>query len=328
MSLTLEIAVESFPIAGSFTISRGSRTEAVVVTATLSDGRVTGRGECVPYARYGETVDGVVVAIRTVEPHLAEPGFDRARLAEVMPAGAARNALDCALWDLEAKRAGVPVAERLGLAATTPLVTAYTLSLGTPESMGDAAKAAAARPLLKVKLGGDGDPERIAAVRAGAPTSRLIVDANEAWRAANLAANLAACEAAGVELIEQPLPAGEDDALRGLTTPIALCADESLHTVADLAKLRDRYSAINIKLDKAGGLTEALAIAAEAKRLGYRIMIGCMVGTSLAMAPAAILARIADFVDLDGPLLLARDRVPGLRYEGSLMYPPEPALWG
>jgi L-alanine-DL-glutamate epimerase-like enolase superfamily enzyme len=328
MSLTLEVAVESFPIAGSFTISRGSRTEAVVVAVALSDGRVTGRGECVPYARYGETVDGVVATIRTVEPHLGEPGFDRARLAEVMPAGAARNALDCALWDLEAKRAGVPVAERLGLSATTPLVTAYTLSLGTPESMGEAAKTAAARPLLKVKLGGDGDPERIAAVRAGAPNARLIVDANEAWREANLAANLAACEAAGVELIEQPLPAGDDDALRGLTTPIALCADESLHTVADLASLRDRYSAINIKLDKAGGLTEALAIAAEAKRLGYRIMIGCMVGTSLAMAPAAILARIADFVDLDGPLLLARDRVPGLRYDGSLMYPPEPALWG
>ena len=328
MSLTLEVAVESFPIAGSFTISRGSRTEAVVVSVALSDGRVTGRGECVPYARYGETVDGVVATIRTVEPHLAEPGFDRARLAEVMPAGAARNALDCALWDLEAKRAGVPVAERLGLAATTPLVTAYTLSVGTPESMHDKAKEAAHRPLLKVKLGGDGDPDRIAAVRAGAPNARLIVDANEAWREANLGANLAACEAAGVELIEQPLPAGGDAALRGLATPIALCADESLHTVADLASLRDRYSAINIKLDKAGGLTEALAIAAEAKRFGYRIMIGCMVGTSLAMAPAAILARIADFVDLDGPLLLARDRVPGLRYDGSLMYPPEPALWG
>jgi L-alanine-DL-glutamate epimerase-like enolase superfamily enzyme len=328
MSLTLEVAIESFPIAGSFTISRGSRTEAVVVAVALSDGRVTGRGECVPYARYGETVDGVVAAIRAVEPHLAEPGFDRARLAAVMPAGAARNALDCALWDLEAKRAGVPVADRLGLAATTPLVTAYTLSLGTPESMGEAAKAAAARPLLKVKLGGDGDPDRIAAVRAGAPNARLIVDANEAWREANLAANLAACEAAGVELIEQPLPAGEDAALKGLATPIALCADESLHTVADLARLRDRYSAINIKLDKAGGLTEALAMAAEAKRLGYRIMIGCMLGTSLAMAPAALLARVADFVDLDGPLLLARDRDPGLRYEGSRMYPPDPTLWG
>ena len=328
MSLALEIAVESFPIAGAFTISRGSRTEAIVVAVTLSDGRVKGRGECVPYARYGETVDGVVEAIRSVEPHLAEPGFDRARLSAVLPAGAARNALDCALWDLEAKASSLAVAERLGLSGTTPLVTAYTLSLGTPESMAEKARDAAARPLLKVKLGGDGDPKRIAAVRAGAPISRLIVDANEAWCETNLAANLAACEAARVELIEQPLPAGADDALRGLATPIVICADESLHTVADLAALRDRYTAINIKLDKAGGLTEALALAAEGKRLGYRIMIGCMVGTSLAMAPAAILARIADFVDLDGPLLLARDRVPGIRYDGSLLHPPMPDLWG
>ena len=328
MTLALDVAVESFPIAGAFTISRGSRTEAIVVAVTLSDGRVKGRGECVPYARYGETVDGVVAAIRSVEPHLAEPAFDRARLAEVLPAGAARNALDCALWDLEAKRTGLPVAERLGLAATTPLVTAYTLSLGTPETMHDAAKTASTRPLLKVKLGGEGDPERIAAVRAGAPTSRLIVDANEAWRAATLRPNLAACEAAGVELIEQPLPAGDDDALDDVATTIAICADESLHTVADLEALRRRYSAINIKLDKAGGLTEALSLAAEGKRLGFRIMVGCMVGTSLAMAPAALLARVADFVDLDGPLLLARDRVPGLTYVGSLMDPPEPALWG
>ena len=328
MSLALAVAVESFPIAGSFTISRGSRTEAIVVAVTLADGRVAGRGECVPYARYGETVDGVVAAIRSVEPHLSAPGFDRARLAEVLPAGAARNALDCALWDLEAKATGLPVAERLGLSGTTPLVTAYTLSLGTPESMAEKAREAAHRPLLKVKLGGDGDGERIAAVRAAAPASRLIVDANEAWGEANLAANLAACEAAGVELIEQPLPAGDDAALRGLATPIAVCADESLHTVADLAALRDRYAAINIKLDKAGGLTEALTLAAEGKRLGYRLMIGCMVGTSLAMAPAALLARVADFVDLDGPLLLARDRVPGIRYDGSAMYPPDPALWG
>lgn len=328
MSLTLAVAIESFPIAGSFVISRGARTEAVVVTATLSDGRVTGRGECVPYARYGETVDGVVATIRAVEPHLAEKGFDRARLAEVMPAGAARNALDCALWDLEAKRSGTAVADTLGLVGTEPLTTAYTLSLGTPESMEAAAKAASARPLLKVKLGGEGDPERIAAVRRGAPTSRLVVDANEAWRPETLAANLAACEAAGVELIEQPLPAGDDAALLGVKTAIAICADESLHTAHDLAALRDRYSAINIKLDKAGGLTEALVIAAEAKRLGYRIMVGCMVGTSLAMAPAALLARVADFVDLDGPLLLARDRDPGLTYDGSLLHPPTPALWG
>lgn len=328
MSLSLAVAVESFPIAGSFTISRGSRTEAIVVAVTLSDGRVAGRGECVPYARYGETVEGVVAAIRSVELHLAEAGFDRARLAEVLPAGAARNALDCALWDLEAKRTGVAVADRLGLSGTTPLVTAYTLSLGTPESMREAARLAADRPLLKVKLGGDGDPERIAAVRDGAPAARLIVDANEAWREANLAANIAACEAAGVELIEQPLPAGDDAALRGLATSIAVCADESLHTVADVARLADRYQAINIKLDKAGGLTEALTLAAEGKRLSLKIMVGCMVGTSLAMAPAALLARIADFVDLDGPLLLARDRIPGLVYQGSLMSPPTPDLWG
>jgi len=328
MSLTLEVVVESFPIAGSFTISRGSRTEAIVVAVSLCDGRVVGRGECVPYARYGETVDGVVAAIRSVAPHLAEPGFDRARLAAVLPAGAARNALDCALWDLEAKASGIAVADRLGLAGSTPLTTAYTLSLGTPESMAEKAREAALRPLLKVKLGGDGDPARIAAVRAGAPAARLIVDANEAWRAENLAENLAACEAAGVELIEQPLPAGADAALDGVATAIALCADESLHTVADLATLRRRYGAINIKLDKAGGLTEALALAAEGKRLGFRLMVGCMVGTSLAMAPAALLARVADFVDLDGPLLLARDRVPGIRYDGSLMWPPTPDLWG
>ncbi len=327
MSLALGVAVESFPIAGAFTISRGSRTEAIVVAVTLTDGRRAGRGECVPYARYGETVDGVVAAIRAVEPHLAEPGFDRARLAAVMPAGAARNALDCALWDLEAKASGIAVAERLGL-TPKPLITAYTLSLGTPESMEEAARQASARPLLKVKLGGEGDPERIAAVRRGAPTSRLIVDANEAWRPETLAANLAACEKANVELIEQPLPAGDDDALRGLVTPIAVCADESLHTAHDLEALADRYGAVNIKLDKAGGLTEALMIAAEAKRLGYRLMAGCMVGTSLAMAPAALLAQLADFVDLDGPLLLARDRDPGLAYDGSLMSPPTPALWG
>ena len=327
MSLTLTVAAEAFPIAGSFTISRGSRTEAVVVAVTLSDGRVAGRGECVPYARYGETVEGVIAAIRTVEPHLGEPGFGRARLAELLPAGAARNALDCALWDLEAKASGTRVADRLGLSPAA-LITAYTLSLGSPESMRAAAQTASARPLLKVKLGGEGDPARIAAVRAGAPTSRLIVDANEAWRAETLAANLAACEAAGVELIEQPLPAGDDAALIGLNSPIAVCADESLHTAHDLERLRDRYTAVNIKLDKAGGLTEGLAIAAEAKRLGYRIMVGCMVGTSLAMAPAALLAQVADFVDLDGPLLLARDRVPGLAYAGSLMSPPDPALWG
>ncbi len=328
MPIALSVAIERFPIAGTFTISRGSRTEAVVVVATLTDGDAVGRGECVPYARYGETVEGVVAAIETLAPRFAEPRFDRCRLAEALPAGAARNALDCALWDLEADKTRIPVSIRTGLTDLHPLVTAYTLSLGTPESMAEAAAAAAHRPLLKVKLGGEGDPERIAAVREAAPEARMIVDANEAWRAETLAANLAACEEAGVELIEQPLPADDDAALIGLKSPIAICADESLHTAADLDRLADRYTAVNIKLDKAGGLTEAIAIARRARKLRFRVMVGCMVGTSLAMAPAVLLAQDADFVDLDGPLLLARDRDPGLRYDGSTLFPPSPALWG
>lgn len=328
MPLTLTVAIERFPIAGAFTISRGSRTEAVVVTATVTDGKAMGRGECVPYARYGETVEGVVAEIEALAPRLAEPGFDRARLAGILPAGAARNAVDCALWDFEAKRSGIPARIAAGLDEPIPLVTAYTLSLGTPETMLAAARAAAQRPLLKVKLGGEGDPERIAAVREGAPEARLIVDANEAWRPETLAANLAACVEAGVELIEQPLPADDDAALVGLVSPIPLCADESLHTADDLESLAGRYAAVNVKLDKTGGLTEALKLVRAARRLRLRVMVGCMVGSSLAMAPAVLLARDADFVDLDGPLLLARDRVPGLRYEGSLVYPPSPGVWG
>ncbi|TPQ48726.1 dipeptide epimerase [Prosthecomicrobium hirschii] len=324
----LSVAVERFPIAGSFTISRGSRTEAVVVTATLTLDGATGRGECVPYARYGETVEGVVAAIEAVGPAIAAGRIGHADLAGAMPAGAARNAVDCAFWDLAAKRSGVPAFRVAGLDALKPLVTAYTLSLGTPDSMAEAARAAAHRPLLKVKLGGDGDPERIRAVRAGAPDAMLIVDANEGWTPENLADNLAAAEAAGVRLIEQPLPAGRDGALAGIARRVPVCADESLHGSGDLAALRDRYDAVNIKLDKAGGLTTALEIVAAAERAGLAVMVGCMVGTSLAMAPAILAAQRADFVDLDGPLLLARDRAPGLRYDGSTVYPPEPALWG
>lgn len=328
MSLSLSVTVDKFPIAGAFTISRGSRTEAVVVTATVTDGVATGRGECVPYARYGESVEGVVATIEGVAAALAAGRFDRCELGRLLPGGAARNALDCALWDYEAKKTGIPVHLRAGIGDMRPLVTAYTLSLGTPDSMAEAATRAAHRPLLKVKLGGEGDPERIAAVREAAPEARLVVDANEAWREETLATNLAACEAAGVELIEQPLPAGDDEALRGLKSPIVICADESLHTAADLDKLADRYGAINIKLDKAGGLTEALAMARLARRLRFRLMVGCMVGTSLAMAPALLVAQDADFVDLDGPLLLARDREGGLLYEGSTVFPPSAALWG
>ncbi len=323
----LETDVEKWPIAGRFAIARGARTEAEVVVATIRDGTHVGRAESVPYARYGETVAGTVAAIAAMADAVAA-GIDRETLRRAMPAGAARNAIDCALFDLEAKIAGRSAAAIAGLPPPRPLVTAYTLSLDTPEAMGRAAAAASARPLLKVKLGGAGDPARIAAVRAGAPGARLVVDANESWTTADLAANVAACAEAGVELIEQPLPAGEDAALAAIARPVPICADESHHRAADIADLVGRYDAVNIKLDKAGGLTEGLAAVAEAKRHGLKIMAGCMVGTSLAMAPAMLIAQSADFVDLDGPLLLARDREPGLRYEGSLVYPPEPALWG
>ncbi|MET7248087.1 N-acetyl-D-Glu racemase DgcA [Methylobacterium sp. EM32] len=325
--IRLATAIERWPIAGTFTISRGSRTEAVVVTATVTDGTVTGRGECVPYARYGETVEGVRDLIDRQAEALAA-GHTRQQLTGRMPAGAARNALDCALWDFEAKRAGKPAHALAGISAPVPVTTCYTLSLGSPEEMAAAAHVAAARPLLKVKLGGAGDPERIAAVRRGAPNARLVVDANEAWSPETIEANLAACTAAGVELIEQPLPAGDDGLLARIARPIPICADESLHGDVDLDALKGRYDAINIKLDKAGGLTEALRLAEAAKARGLSIMVGCMLGTSLAMAPAMLLSGFADFVDLDGPLLLARDREPGLLFEGSLIHPPEPALWG
>ena len=327
MARTVSFTVERFPIAGAFTISRGSRTEIAVVVATIRDGDVAGRGECVPYPRYGESIESVSALIEAQADAIAS-GITRAELRERMPAGAARNALDCALFDLDAKARGCRAWEIAGLPAPQTATTAYTLSLGTPESMGEAARAAAARPLLKVKLGGDGDPERIAAVRQGAPEARLIVDANEAWRPSNLEANLAACLAAGVALIEQPLPAGEDALLGQIAHPVPICADESLHDRAGLDKLAGLYEAINIKLDKTGGLTEAVMLAHEARARGLTVMIGCMLGTSLGMAPATLLMHHAEFVDLDGPLLLARDREPPLRYEGSTICPPEPELWG
>ena len=317
----LALRVESWPIAGTFTISRGSRTEAVVVVVALSDGVAVGHGECVPYARYGESIDGVVTALEALRPQI-DAGLTRAEIRTLLPPGAARNALDCALWSLEAGLAGISVHQWAGLPPPQPVTTAYTLSLGTPESMFEAAQKAATRPLLKIKLGGEGDAERLAAVRAGAPGATLIVDANEAWREANLAANLAACEAVGVALIEQPLPAGQDSALAEIRTPIVICADESIHDAASLAHLPPWYQAINIKLDKTGGLTDALELREAARARGLKIMVGCMLGTSLAMAPAILLAQGAEFVDLDGPLLLAKDREPGLIYQGSTLIPP------
>lgn len=324
---TLLARIERFPIAGHFTISRGAKTEAVTVVAEISRGGLIGRGECVPYPRYGETPEAALAAIQAMQEAIVG-GMDRQALQAAMPPGAARNALDCALIDLEAKQAGLRAWNLLDRPVPGERTTAYTISLGTPEAMAAATAKAARRALLKIKLGGDGDPERIAAVREAAPESELIVDANEAWTDANLEQNLFACAAVGVTLVEQPLPAGKDTALARIKRPLAVCADESVHDRSSLAPLRDRYDAVNIKLDKTGGLTEALAMADAAQMLGFEIMVGCMVATSLSMAPAMLLTPQARFVDLDGPLLLARDRDHALRYHDSLVYPPEASLWG
>jgi L-alanine-DL-glutamate epimerase-like enolase superfamily enzyme len=326
-SLNLAARIEHWPIAGSFTISRGAKTEAVTVMAEVSRGGHTGRGEGVPYPRYGETPEASLAALLSMQAALAR-GLDRQALQAEMPPGAARNALDCALLDLEAKAGGQRIWDLLGRPAPRACITAYTISLASPEAMAAATAKAAHRPLLKIKLGGDGDGRRIAAVRKAAPESELIVDANEAWTAHNLEQNLSECAEAGVTLVEQPLPAGQDEALARIRRPLAVCADESVHDRASLQGLRERYDAVNIKLDKSGGLTEALAMTDAAHALGFDIMIGCMVATSLAMAPAMLLAQEARFVDLDGPLLLARDRDGGLRYDGSLVYPPDATLWG
>ena len=326
-SSTLAARIERWPIAGRFTISRGAKTEAVTVVAEISQAGHTGRGECVPYPRYAENPEQSLAAILAMQQAIAG-GLDRVGLQSAMPPCAPRNALDCALLDLAAKTSGERVWDLLGCPAPRACTTAFTISLGLPETMAEAAARAAHRPLLKIKLGGDAVAARIAAVREAAPRSELIVDANEAWTTANLEQNLAECVNAGVTLVEQPLPAGKDEALARIRRPIAVCADESVHDRASLEGLRERYDAVNIKLDKTGGLTEALAMADAARAQGFEIMVGCMVATSLAMAPAMLLAREARFVDLDGPLLLARDRAEGLRYDESLIYPPEAALWG
>ncbi|QUJ75867.1 dipeptide epimerase [Sulfitobacter albidus] len=321
--MQVEVTRDVFRLAQVFTISRGSRTQAEVLTVRLRDGDAAGWGECVPYARYGETLDSVTAQIEGL------PGsFDRAGLYDLLPAGAARNAVDCALWDLEAKRAGKRVWELAGLAQPGPEVTAYTLSLDTPEAMRAQAAVHAARPLLKIKLGTPDDMPRLEAVRAGAPDAVIIVDANEGWSAevyADLAPHLVRL---GVALVEQPLPAGEDEALIGMARPVPVCADESCHDRGSLASLRGKYDVVNIKLDKTGGLTEALALRSAALAEGYDVMVGCMVGSSLAMAPATLVAQGAKVVDLDGPLLLAEDRDPPLLFDGAGVHPPEVGLWG
>lgn len=324
---SLTVSVERWPIRGGFTISRGAKHEAVVVVAAISDRLHTGRGECVPYAHYGESVEAVTAAIEACAGPVAA-GLSRSDLAERLPAGAARNALDCALWDFEAKRAGRSAAALAGLGTLQPVLTAFTISLGTPDTMAAQAREAASYPLLKLKLGGDGDAERLAAVRAAVPHARLIADANEAWQPHETESLLAIAAASGVELVEQPLTAGKDEMLQHIARAVPVCADESVHDRASLRAIAQRYDAVNIKLDKTGGLTEALLVAAEARALGLKIMVGSMVASSLAMAPAFLLAQHAEFVDLDGPLLLASDRDPGLVYDGAMVLPPRPELWG
>jgi len=321
--LTIEATIESWPLASDFVISRGAKREARVVVASVTDGRAVGRGECVPYPRYGQTPEATLASIQAADPHL-----DRHRLQREWPADAARNALDCALWDLEAKLTGKPAAELAGIGELHPVLTCYTLSLDTPEAMAAAARAASNLPLLKLKLGQPGDADRMRAVRQARPDARLVADANEGWETADLMRLLDVAAETGIELIEQPLPAGRDEELAHIRRCVPVCADESAHTTDGLVGLRDRYDAVNIKLDKTGGLTEALRMAREARRLGFRIMAGCMVSTSLAMAPALIIAQLADWADLDGPLLLSRDREWGFEIRNGMIAPPDRRLWG
>ncbi len=324
---SLSVREERWPIHGRFVISRGSKTEARVVVAEIQDGGHRGRGEATPYPRYGESVESVLAEIEAARPAI-ERGAGRARLQSLMQPGAARNAIDCALWDLEAKRAGARAWSLAGFERLDPVKTAYTLSLASPEEMADAARVAARRPMLKLKIGGPDDLDRVAAVRAAAPKTRLIVDANEALDFDGFRRLVPELARLDVKLIEQPLKVGQDAELEGFESPVSLCADESLHTRAELEACARRYACINIKLDKTGGLTEALALRSEARARGLEIMAGCMVATSLAMAPAMLIAQGSAFVDLDGPLLLERDREPGLAYLGSMIEPPPAALWG
>lgn len=321
--MILTVTPDVFQLAQVFTISRGSRTQAHVLTIRIEKYGITGWGECVPYARYGETLDSVTAQINGLPAD-----FTRLDLYDLLPAGAARNAVDCALWDLEAKTAGKRVWQLVGLPAPKPEITAYTLSLDTPEMMRAQAAKNAFRPLLKIKLGTVDDMVRLEAVRAGAPNARIIVDANEGWSAdvyADLAPHLVRL---GVDLVEQPLPANDDSALIGMARPVPVCADESCHDRASLPKLAGKYDVVNIKLDKTGGLTEALRLRQEALALGFDVMVGCMVGSSLAMAPATLLAQGALVTDLDGPLLLAEDRKEPLIFDDDGVHPPVAALWG
>jgi L-Ala-D/L-Glu epimerase / N-acetyl-D-glutamate racemase len=323
----LKVRAEAWPLARPFTISRGTKTTAEVVVVEIEQDGLHGRGECVPYPRYGETPVEVVKTIAAIAADI-EAGLTRESLQEKLPPSAARNALDCALWDLEAKASVRPVWQLAGIAAPRPAITAETIALDAPELMAAAAAQLRDRPLLKVKVDAEDVIERVGAVRAAAPSARLIVDANEGWDLALLQRIAGMLAALDVELIEQPLPAPDDEGLRRFTGPPALCADESCHSAADLERLPEAYRVVNVKLDKAGGLTEAFRLVAEARARGLGIMVGCMVATSLGIAPAMLLAGDAQVVDLDGPLWLAHDRGPALKFADGWIYPADPMLWG
>ncbi|MEM1382613.1 MAG: N-acetyl-D-Glu racemase DgcA [Pseudomonadota bacterium] len=322
--MSLEAEAVTFPLASAFSISRGTSTESVVIECRLTAGGITGRGECFPYARYDETIESVMAELQG----LSTDGLDRVTLADRLPPGAARNAVDCALWDLEAKSTGKRVWELAGLPAPGPVLTVYTLGLDTPEAMRAKAAENAHRPLLKIKLGGAGDIDRLRAVRAGAPDARIVIDANEGWDAPTYAEIAPKLLDLGVEMVEQPLPAADDAALGEIERPLPVCADESCHDRATLTGLAGKYDMVNIKLDKTGGLTEALALRDAAMQAGYKIMVGCMIGSSLAMAPGVLVAQGATVTDLDGPLLLAQDRTTGLTYDAAGVHPSAPDLWG
>ena len=322
--MSLRVTTDSLALREAFTISRGSRTHAEVLRVEITRDGITGQGECVPYARYGETMDGVRAAIEAVPDSVRH-----ADLAGLLPAGAARNALDCALWDWRAKAERKRVWELAGLPEPGPVLTAYTLSLAAPEAMNAQAARNADRPLLKVKLGGGPeDTDRIAAVRDGAPKARIIVDANEGWSVEEYRTLAPVFAELGVEMVEQPFPVGDDAALADLERVLPVCADESCHDRGSLPGLAGKYDMVNIKLDKTGGLTEALALRDAARDQGYSVMVGCMVGSSLAMAPAVLVAQGADVVDLDGPLLLAEDRAAPLVYDTAGVHPASAELWG
>lgn len=325
--MKLTISDDAFAIRGGFTISRGTRTHAHVVMVQLEDGAHSGRGECTPYARYDESIESVIAEIEAIRPQL-EAGLTRKALQTLLPAGAARNAVDCALWDLEAKRTATPAFKLAQVPAPQPMETAYTISLGTPDAMAKAAYEHRDRPLLKIKLGGEGDEERMRAVCAHAGDARIILDANEAWPHDRLWEWMDLAAELGIAMVEQPLPAGEDAMLAERPHAVPLCADESAHDREGLADLVGRYDLINIKLDKTGGLTEALALKAEAQKTGLGIFVGCMMGSSLAMAPGTLLCHDAHYIDLDAPLLLDEDREHALTFEASTLYPASPALWG